>query len=234
MDTPKLYDPPLHVFTLWFIFIYILGYFIIFKSWNKNYRSEASSCLMSLAHGTPALGLSIFSILQSQNNTSQLDFTSPNTPFQNLVLEYSIAYFLMDLLHYMVCVPSEVLFIAHHIATLYVLMTCRYVFGHGAGAVLGILVLAEAESAKAAIVFEFLSPYFYAYYTVVRGILGPAFVYKMGLVFASRVDSGMIPRWAWVSWIVVIVAGIGVSILWVVHLWIDLYRLRSKEVKKLS
>ncbi|KAI3467667.1 hypothetical protein Pfo_024330 [Paulownia fortunei] len=251
MDIPKLYDSPLPVFTLWFIFIYILGYFIIFKNWSKKYRSEASSCLMSLAHGTPALVLSIFSILQSQNSIAQLDFTSPNTSFQNLVLEFSIAYFLMDLLHYMVLVPSDVLFIAHHLATLYVLMTCRYLFEHGAVAILGILALAEVtttcqntwslaryrkvDSAKAAGVFEFLSPPFYAYYTVVRGILGPLYVYKIGLFFTSGVANGMIPRWAWISWIVVIVAGIGVSILWVLHHWIDLYRHRStKELKKLS
>ncbi|KAK6139159.1 hypothetical protein DH2020_027100 [Rehmannia glutinosa] len=251
MDIPNLYDPPIPVFTLWFIFIYILGYFIIFKNWNRKYRAEASSCLMSLFHGTPALILSIFSIFQTQNTISQLNFTSPNTSFQNLVLEYSIAYFLMDLLHYMVMVPSDVLFIVHHLATLYVLMTCRYVIEHGAVAILGILVLAEVtttcqntwtlaryrkvDSAKAALVLEFLSPCFYAYYTVVRGILGPLFVYKIGLVFASGVDNGVIPRWAWISWIVVIIAGIGLSILWVLHLWIDLYREKStKELKKFS
>ncbi|PIN00092.1 hypothetical protein CDL12_27404, partial [Handroanthus impetiginosus] len=241
MDIPKLNDSYLPVFTLWFIFIYILGYFIIFKNWNNKYKAEASSCLMSLAHGTPALILSLFSILQSQPSLSKLDFTAPNTPFQDLVLEYSISYFLMDLLHYMILIPSDALFIAHHIATLYVLMTCRYLFGHGAVAILGILVFAEVtttcqntwslarfrkvDSAKAASVFEFLSPYFYAFYTVVRGILAPVFVHKIGLVFAA--DNGMIPRWALISWIVVTVVGIGLSILWVMFLWIDLYRERS-------
>ncbi|KAG8365944.1 hypothetical protein BUALT_Bualt17G0024600 [Buddleja alternifolia] len=204
---------------------------------------------MSLAHGTPALVLSIFSILKSQKSLSQLDFASPNTALQNSVLEYSIAYFLMDLLHYIILIPSDVLFIAHHLATLYVLMTCRYLFGHGAVAVLGILVLAEVtstcqntwslaryrkvDSVKAASVFEYLSPIFYGYYSVVRGVLGPIFVYKIGLFYSSGLGNGVIPRWAWMSWIVVIVVGIGVSVLWVVHLWIDLCREIKKGVKKL-
>ncbi|KAL0336010.1 UNVERIFIED_CONTAM: TLC domain-containing protein [Sesamum radiatum] len=252
MEFLIFYESPLPLLTLWFIFTYILGYFIIFKNWNNKYRSEAASCLMSLAHGTPALVLSILSILQSQKSISQLDFTSPNTALQNLVLEHSIAYFLMDLFHYMVLIPSDVLFIAHHVASLYVLTTCRYLFGHGAVAIWASLFwlrlqtscqntwslsrYRKVDSEKAAGVFEFLSPYFYAYFSVVRGILGPLYVYKIGLVFNSGVADGLIPRWAWVSWIVVIAGGIGGSILWVLHLWIDLYRERKtkKGLKKLS
>ncbi|KAK4492703.1 hypothetical protein RD792_003523 [Penstemon davidsonii] len=118
-------------------------------------------------------------------------------------------------------------------------------------AILCILVLAEVtstcqntwslpryqkdDSHKAAGVFEFLSPIFYAYYSVVRGILGPLFVYKIGFFVSSGVANNMVPLWGWISWIVVIISGIGVSILWVLHLWIDLYRHRTKKVvKKLS
>ncbi|KAK4413182.1 TLC domain-containing protein [Sesamum alatum] len=131
MDFLIFYDSHLPLFTVWFIFTYMLGYFVIFKNWNNKYRSEAASCLMSLAHGTPALVLSILSILQFQNSIAQLDFTSPNTALQNLVLEHSIAYFFMDLFHYIVLIPSDVLFIAHHVASLYVLTTCRYLFDMG-------------------------------------------------------------------------------------------------------
>ncbi|XP_051122296.1 TLC domain-containing protein At5g14285-like [Andrographis paniculata] len=252
MEIPKLHDSSLPVFLiLWYMLLYILGYFILFKNWDKRYRPEASSCLMSLAHGSLAPVLSIFSILQSQKSITKIDFTFPNTPFQNLVLEYSIAYFCTDLLHYMVFNPGDVLFIAHHLGTLYVLATCRYVIQHGAVAILGVLVLAEVtsicqntwslarhqkgESAKAASVFDFLSPIFYAYYSVVRGILGPMFVCGIVGVFSSGAADGVIPRWAWISWIVVMVSGIGASILWVVHLWIDLCRqISKKELKKSS
>ncbi|KAL8061668.1 hypothetical protein ABFX02_02G100700 [Erythranthe guttata] len=259
MDIPKLYNSSqlLTTFILWFIFIYIIGYFIIFKNWNHKYRSEASSCLMSLSHGTPVLVLSISSTLfletsKHSNIIQLLDLASPNTPFHNLVLEYSIAYFLTDLLHYTVLVPSDALIVVHHLATLYVLITCRYLFDHGAVAILGVLVLAEvtsfcqntwslaryrkADSANAAGLFELLSPWFYGYYSVVRGVFGPVYVYKMGLFFTDVCNGGVIiPRWGWISWIVVIVVGIGVSILWVLHLWIDLFRQRfKKKIKKLS
>ncbi|KAL2547174.1 3-oxoacyl-[acyl-carrier-protein] reductase [Forsythia ovata] len=126
-----------------------------------------------------------------------------------------------------------------------------YVFGNGAVAILGILILAEittlcqntwslaryrkVDSKKAAKVYEFLSPIFYAYYTMVRGILGPLFAYKIGVFFASGMAGDLIPLWAWISWMVVIVSSIGVSILWIMHLWLALYRERiKKEVKKIS
>ncbi|XP_073130012.1 TLC domain-containing protein At5g14285-like [Henckelia pumila] len=251
MEIPKFFTSSLPVFVSWFILAYLFGYFIIFKKWGKLYRAEASSCLMSLAHGNLAFVFSIFSILQSPNSSTRLDFASRNTAFQNLVLEYSISYFLLDLLHYMVLVPGDVLFIAHHVATLYVLMTCRYVFGVGAVAILGMLVLAEAtttcqntwslaryrkdDSTKAAAVLEFLSPIFYAYYSVVRGILGPLLAYKIGLFFTSGLGDGVLPAWAWISWIFVIGTAIGVSVLWVLNLWIDFYRERVHEnTKKLS
>ncbi|XP_042050383.1 TLC domain-containing protein At5g14285-like [Salvia splendens] len=231
-------------FTAWFISIYTIGYLFAFKKWPKKQRGEASSCLISLAHGTPALILSMPSLLQSQ---SELEFASPNTPFQNLVLDHSIAYFITDLLHYLILTPTDALFILHHLATLYVLATCRFAFAHGAAAVLGILALAEVtsscqnvwslarcrrgESARAAALVEFLSPFFYGFYSVVRGIVGPLYVYRIGVLFGGSELGGVIPRWGWVSWIVVMAVGIGLSILWVLHLWLHLYS-RSRRVKE--
>lgn len=253
MEIPKLYDSYLLLFTFFFIFIYCLGYFIILKHWSKKYRAEASTCAMSLAHGTPAVFLALFSILKSHQSISlnQLNFASPNTALENMVLEFSTAYFLMDLFNYIVLIPLDVLFIAHHLATLYVLLTCRYVLGHGAVAILGILVLAEittlcqntwslaryrkVDSEKAAKLYEFLSPIFFAYYTMVRGILGPLFAYKIGVFFASGMHGDLIPLWAWISWMVVTVSTIGVSLLWIMNQWLALYRNRiKKELKKIS
>ena len=167
-----------------------------------------------------------------------------------MVLDYSSAYFFMDLLHYMIFIPSDVLFIAHHLATLYVFLTCRYIVHHGGSAILVLLVLAEVTSAcqntwtfarfrkadvpVAAKVYERLSPVFYAFYSVVRGVLGPLFVYKIGVFYASGGADGVIPRWAWISWMIVIVSAILVSILWVINLWIDLYRERTKKGERKS
>lgn len=114
----EILEPNLVGFTLVFSIIYLFGYLIIFKDWKEKVRSDASSCIMSLAHGTPAVILSIYSMLQT--SFQNLDISIQNSPFQEMILEYSIAYFLADLLHYLVFYPSDVLFIAHHLATLYV------------------------------------------------------------------------------------------------------------------
>ncbi|XP_060212094.1 TLC domain-containing protein At5g14285-like [Lycium barbarum] len=249
METLTILEPNLLGFSLFFFVIYLFGYFYIFKDWNEKVRSDASSCVMSLAHGTPAVILSIYSMLQnSQTSFQNLDFSTQNSPLQETILEYSIAYFLADLLHYFVFYPSDVLFIAHHLATLYVFLTCRFVVHHGAATLIGLLVIAEITSPcqntwslsryrkidtpVAAKLYEKLSPIFYLFYSLVRGILGPLFVYKMGLAFASGKADGVISRPMWISWMIVIVSAILVSILWVVSLWVDFFRERPKKQLK--
>ncbi|XP_047324020.1 TLC domain-containing protein At5g14285-like [Impatiens glandulifera] len=232
----------LQSFILVFTSIYLTGYFTIFRQWKAKHRAEASSTVMSLFHGTPAVILAIKSIMISQ---TQLDLASKNTAFQNTVLEFSIAYFIADLLHYILFIPTDFLYIAHHLATLHVFLTCRYAVGHGAHAVLVLLVLAESTSAcqnvwclvgyrredcpAAEKVYRVLSPAFYLFYSVMRGVLGPAFVCKMLVFYLSGKADGLIPMWAWVSWMVVIVGAILVSILWVLNLWMVLFRDRRRK-----
>jgi hypothetical protein len=92
----------------------------------------------------------------------------------------------MDLLHYIAFFPSDLLFIGHHLATLFVFVTCRFLVHHGACAILALLVLAESTSASqnawtlakarrddvalAEKVCGLLSPPFYALYSIVRGL----------------------------------------------------------------
>ncbi|GAB4829320.1 hypothetical protein Ancab_018990 [Ancistrocladus abbreviatus] len=238
---------PIPLFILIYFLAYMFGYTKVFHSWNPKLRLEASSCLMSLAHGTPAVLLSIYALLSSPHQTPT-DFASPNSPLQNMVLEYSLVYFFMDLFHYLVFIPNEVLFIAHHIATLYVLLTCRYLVQHGAFPVLALLILAESTSAcqnvwtiagfrksdvaEAASFYEFMSPGFYAFYSVVRGVLAPLFAYKLGMFFLRGGADGLIPKWAWISWMVVISGAIFVSWLWVLNLWIALYKESKQKQQK--
>ncbi|WCJ27506.1 TRAM LAG1 and CLN8 (TLC) lipid-sensing domain containing protein [Euphorbia peplus] len=240
MDIPFIPNLPLF-FTL-FIIIYLIAYLIVFRNWAPNLRPEASSCLISLFHGTPAVFLASFAIFSD----SQRGFSSPNTISQNAVLDYSIAYFLMDLTHYIIFFPGDLLFIGHHLATLFVFITCRYLVFHGAYAILTLLVLAEVTSACqnawtlagarrvdvefASKVYDLLSPPFYALYSVVRGFLGPYFVYRMTVFYMSGVADSVIPRWIWVSWVVVVVAAISVSILWISNLWVELFRERKRGV----
>ncbi|CAI9093265.1 OLC1v1028729C1 [Oldenlandia corymbosa var. corymbosa] len=257
------FDSPVISFTLMFGAIYLFGYNLIFKNWGSS-KYEATSCFISLFHGSPAVILSILALIQSSqdntNNHSSLSMLfqvgKENTASQDLVLEFSIGYFIIDLLHYIIFIPKDVLFIAHHFATLYVLVTCRYVVHHGGAALLGLLVLAEITSPcqntwslaryrkvdlpEAARYYEFLSPYFFTFYSVVRGVLGPLYVLKMiGAVLgasggaAAAATSGLV-FWTWISWLTVITVAIWVSILWILNLWIDLFRRRANLMKKVS
>ncbi|GAB4840569.1 hypothetical protein Ancab_021339 [Ancistrocladus abbreviatus] len=238
---------PIPLFMLMFFMVYVFGYSRVFHNWDPKLRIEASSCFMSLAHGTPAILLSTYALISSPHQAPN-DYASPNTPLQNLVLEYSLAYFLMDLFHYLLFIPSEVLYIVHHVATLYVLVTCRYMVQHGAFPILVVLIVAEMTSpcqnvwtitgfrrsdvAEAAKLYESMSPGFYTYYSVVRGIAAPLFTYKLGVFFVKGRGGGLIPPWAWISWMVAISGGIFVSWLWVLNLWIALYTERKGKQQK--
>jgi hypothetical protein len=241
-----LLTPTVPTFFLMFLLVYLFAFFLVFRNWDPKHRREASSCFLSLSHGSPAVIMAVHALTRAASTPRS--FASPNAAFQNVVLEFSTAYFLMDLLHYMVFFPNDILFISHHLATLYVFATCRFVVHHGAFAILVLLVLAEvtspcqnvrsiaslrrADAPAAAKLYEFLSLPFYAFYSVVRGILGTLAVYKMGVFYASGAAGNMIPIWAWVSWMVVIVAAILVSILWVLNLWIDWFKERSRRAQK--
>ncbi|KAJ0229531.1 TLC domain-containing protein [Hirschfeldia incana] len=238
--------PDLPLFFSLFLTIYLIAYLIVFRNWKPLIRPEASSCLISIFHGTPAVVLASRAL--SSSSTSRLSFSSANTASQNTVLDFSVAYFLTDLLHYILFYPSDVLFIGHHLATLFVFLTCRFLVSHGACAILGLLILAEVTSAcqnawtlagarrndpeecrLAVRVYDLLSPPFYAFYSVVRGVLGPLFFGKMLASYARGEAEGVIPNWLWVSWAVVVGTAITVSILWIWNLWIEWFRLRQDK-----
>ncbi|TKY63119.1 integral to membrane [Spatholobus suberectus] len=230
-------------FFLMFLAIYLFGYLVAFRNQSPKIRPEFASCLISLFHGTPAALLGGAAILADEGR----GFAAANTPFQKLVLDYSAAYFLTDLLHYVAFYPGDALFIAHHVATLFVVLTCRHAVSHGAFAVLALLVLAEATSAcqnawtlagarrcedpLAARVYDALSPPFYAAYSVVRGLVGPYFVYRMVAFYAGGEARGLVPAWAWVSWVMVVLMAIGVSIMWISNLWVQYFRERRGKLE---
>ncbi|KAK6913018.1 hypothetical protein RJ641_022619 [Dillenia turbinata] len=229
-----------------FLFLYTIGYFVVFRSWDSKIRPEASSCFISFFHGTPVVFLAALSLLSS--DCQNPNFASPNTPLQNLTLEFSISYFLADLVHFLIFNPTDFLFIGHHLATLFVIITCRFLVLHGASAILVLLILAEVTSfcqntwtlasarrkdvVRAEELYDFLSPPFYAFYSVVRGFLAPLFVYQMGVFYISGKADIVIPKWVWLSWMVVVCSAISVSILWISNLWIELYRERTSHKDK--
>ncbi|CAN6358025.1 unnamed protein product [Urochloa humidicola] len=239
-------------FLAMFASIYLVGYFIVFRRWGARTRAEAASCFTSLFHGTPAALLALRAALPRHRaaDGALALLAAPNTAAEALVLDFSTAYFTVDLAHYLIFLPDESLFVAHHLATLYVLATCRHAAGAGAAALLPLVVLAEATSAAqnawtlagmrrldspvAARVHAALSLPFYAAYTAARAALGPAwFVRMVRFFYASSGGGGRVPAWAWVSWTVVIGAGTVLSILWVGNLWLEYFRER-KEYKQMK
>ena len=251
-------------FLAMFASIYLVGYFIFFRGWGpRRRRAEAASCFTSLFHGTPTALLALRAVLLSRYHAASGSGTThsllalpaaaaaaPNAAAEDLVLDFSTAYFAVDLAHYLLLLRDEALFISHHLATLYVLATCRHAAAAGAAALLPLVVLAEATSAAqnawtlaamrrhdsplATRLYARLSLPFYAAYTVARAVLGPAwFVRMVGVFYASSGGGGgRVPAWAWASWTVVIGAGIAMSILWVANQWLAYFRERKTESKQ--
>lgn len=61
--------------------------------------------------------------------------------------------------------------------------------------------------------------------------MGPYFVFKMVVFYASGLAYGLVPTWIWVSWAVVVFSAIGVSILWVYTRWVELISERRTGAK---
>jgi hypothetical protein len=216
--------------------IYCVGH-LVFRRWELRQRLDGASCLISLFHGTPAALAAAAAVLSVAS--SARGFAAPNARLHDHVLDYSVAYFTMDLLHYLAFLPGDVLFIAHHLATLFVFVTCRYLVRHGSFVLLVLLVLAEVtslmqnvwtlagiwrdQSPAAARVYSALSPPFYVLYTLVRGVAGPLFFLKMSLFYLSGQAVDVIPWWVRISWIIVVGTAITVSNLWIWNLWKELF-----------
>lgn len=244
-STPRTTDSMLLPFLAMFAAIYLLGYLVVFRRWSRQHRPDASSCFTSLFHGTPAMLLALRAVLSNPNAAGDLALAAPNTPADALALDFSTAYFAVDLLHYLVFLPHEALFVAHHLATLYVLATCRAAVRRGAYALLALEVLAEATSLSqnlwtlaymrraaspaAARAHAALSLPFYVAYTAMRAILGPVWLVKMVRFYAAGAGDGAVPAWAWASWTVVIGSGIALSVLWVGNLWFVYFKERKES-----
>lgn len=61
-------------------------------------------------------------------------------------------------------------------------------------------------------------------------------IVKMTWFYVSGGADDVIPRWVWVSWTVVIVVAVSVSVLWIRNLWVLFFKEKrnSKIAKKIQ
>ncbi|KAH9326547.1 hypothetical protein KI387_006725, partial [Taxus chinensis] len=195
-----------------------------------------------MVHGTASCLLSAYDMLK---NPWKLD--APNTYLENKIMEFSTAYFAVDLLHYLLVNPSDYLYIFHHTATSFYMLSCRYFTGHGGLSAISLIAAGEATSpfqnvwtvsrmartgsALANRIYTSLSPFFTVYFTVMRCVVGPYLTWKLSaFYFAGKADA-VIPRWLAYSWMITVIFAIFGSTIWVYKLWTGLIRFYARERK---
>jgi len=232
-----------HVFPyslLFFAVLYAFGYFFLFKKWKGTNRFEASSCLNSFVHGMVAI---IFCSYDVMTNPWKLD--APNTGLENKLMEFSLAYFAIDLIYYILINPSDYLFILHHIATSTYMSSCRYYTGHGGLSAISLMGTGEAtspfqnvwtlarmarvESPLANRIYTGLSPIFTVYFTIMRCIVAPYLAWLLGSFYFPGKADKVIPRGIAYFWMFTVVLAIVGSGIWVYKLWIGLIRFNAKK-----
>ncbi|XP_024389999.1 TLC domain-containing protein At5g14285 [Physcomitrium patens] len=222
-----------------FTAVYFYGYFFLFsKLWKGRSRYEAASCGMSLTHGTAVAALCCYEIF-----SKEWVLDAPNTPLQNKIMEYSMAYFIVDLLNLAFTAPDDYLFIIHHIGTLSYMISCRYFIQHGAISVMCCIAggeitspvqniwtlskMAQDSSQKAKQLFLSISPFFTVYFTIVRAGFGPYLTWALGRFYLGGHADHIMPRWLACCWLFKLVFAILASMLWVTHLWVALFKFYS-------
>ena len=167
-----------------------------------------------------------------------------NTPLENTVMEFNIAYFLVDSMHYLVFFPDDFFFKAHQLATFFVMASYCYYVGHEGLVVMSLLFLVEItrvcqnawtlaiisrlESSQVALIYKILSPLFYSFYTLILGFVAPILIFHLAQFYIDGKADDVIPRWLACCWIAIMVMEIFGSMAWILNLWIDLFRYNAQ------
>eukprot|EP01018_Ginkgo_biloba_P022180 Gb_02450 [translate_table: standard] len=224
---------------IFFVVLYAFAYFVLFKNWKGTRRFDAASCCNSLIHGIVAFSLSSYDVIHSP---WKLD--APNTDLENKIMHFSLAYFAIDMIYYMLINPSDYLFISHHIATSSYMMSCIFT-GHGALSAISLIATGEAtssfqnvwtlarmargESPLANRIYTALSPVFTVYFTVMRCIVGPYLAWELGSFYFPGKADKVIPRGVAYFWMFTIILAIVGSSVWVYKLWTGLIRFYARK-----
>lgn len=228
-----------------FVSIYLIGYYWMFSEWRHKARFEAASCTMSMIHGTVATILSGYELL---HRPWKLD--APNTVFENVVMELSMAYFFVDLLHYLLFVPEDYKFTLHHLATSVYMLSCRYYTKHGALSVMALMGLGEVTTPLQSVwtvarlgrkrsylakkTYESTSLFFTTFFTFTRGLVAPVLISKLCKFYLWDQAKSVIPYWLAAFWMAIVIVGYAASVMWVYSLWVGLRRFNSQKRVKVA
>ncbi|KAH7414882.1 hypothetical protein KP509_14G015900 [Ceratopteris richardii] len=191
---------------VFFTGLYLLGYWVVFaRRWPHGAvdRFKAASCCMSIVHGTSTMKFWLASRLGAAN-----------TRFEEAIMEYSTAYFLVDLVHYLLFVPNQPLFVLHHVFTSSYMLSCRFYTGHVAFSTIILFVVGESTSflqnvwtisllTHGAKLFNLLNVPFLIIVSIFPGVLTPWATWQLCLYFLfSREASAVVPfplalYWMW-------------------------------------
>ncbi|GLJ34093.1 hypothetical protein SUGI_0685340 [Cryptomeria japonica] len=187
----------------------------------------------------------ISSLIYAQRNSYPWKLDAPNTNLENKIMEFSLAYFAIDMIHYILVNPSDYLFILHHVATSTYMISCRYYTGHGGISAISLMCTGEAtspfqnvwtvarmgrgESPLASRIYAAMSPAFTVYFTIMRCIVGPYIAWELGSFYFPGKADKVIPRGIAYFWMVTVILAIVGSTVWVYKLWTGLIKFYARK-----
>ncbi|KAH7414874.1 hypothetical protein KP509_14G015100, partial [Ceratopteris richardii] len=220
---------------VFFTGLYLLGYWVVFaRRWPRGAvdRFKAASCCMSIVHGTSTSMAAAIYMMHLKHTKSRLG--AANTRFEEAIMEYSTAYFLVDLVHYLLFVPNQPLFVLHHVFTSSYMLSCCFYTGHGAFSTIVLFVVGESTSflqnvwtisliTHSAKLFNLLNVPFLIIFSIFRGVLTPWATWQLCLYFLfSREASAVVPFPLALYWMWSVFMGISGSLYWVSTHWAKL------------
>ncbi|KAH7414889.1 hypothetical protein KP509_14G016600 [Ceratopteris richardii] len=208
---------------VFFTGLYLLGYWVVFaRRWPPGAvdRFKAASCCMSIVHCTStSMAAAIYMLNLFYTDKQEMSCT---------------AYFLVDVVHYLLFVPNQPLFVLHQVFTSSYMLSCRFYTGHGAFSTIVLFVVGESTSflqnvwtisllTHSAKPFNLLNVPFLIIFSIFRGVLTPWATWQLCLYFLfSRQASAVVPFPLALYWMWSVFMGISGSLYWVSTHWVKL------------
>ena len=229
-------------YCIFFFQIFCLGVITIryFSKINPKSIPFLGSCVISTVHAAACI-FAGWHELSTWRSKEPLQLDAPNTPIQNLQLQFSLAYLFADTFYFLAFDPNDLFFIAHHALAGAYLFGCLKLNVGGISAIFVFFmgeittplfnIFSVAKSLRqdhpfAGKVLNAVSPFFTASFILVRSIISPVLIgwFLHTLYFSSpRIPA---PWRAFMCGLVT--AGMAGSQVWSYKLFIGYRKERSK------